>query len=164
MPKFLSLSASCFVQKLSNNSTVLIHRDVPFCPRIRRTCNLTKASSTGTGSSQHERGPADIHQRSVWKSPCTTRTAADPLGSLKPASDQISSVSRDKTKPFVLVDAMSDVTTKKLLDNDGELTIRAGEREVYHSPSSLLGSQESRVHSFAVVDLPPVYFINLKAS
>lgn len=131
---------------------------------LRRACNLTKTSTTSSGSSRLERGPTDLHGRSVSKSPCTTWTAADPFGSLKPTFAKASSVSRDTTKPLILVATMSDVTMKKLRENDGEMTIRAGEREVYRSPSSLLGSQESRVHSFAIVDLPPTYSVDLKAS
>lgn len=124
---------------------------------------MIKASTTISGSARHKRGSADPRGRSVSESPCSIFTPADPLGLLEPTFHQVPSVSRDTIKPFVVVDAMSDVTTKKLRENDGELTIRAGEREVYRSPSSLLGSQESRVHSFTVVDLPPTYSVNLKA-
>lgn len=120
---------------------------VPFCPHLRRTCNPIKGSITASGSFQHEGGPANLDGRSVSKT-----------------FDQVASVSRDTTKPFVLVDAMSDVTTKTLRESDGEITIRAGEREVYRSTSSLLRSQESRVHSFAIVDLPPTYSVNIKVS
>lgn len=59
---------------------------------------------------------------------------------------------------------MSDVAMKKLRANDGEIAIRTGEREVYRSAASLLGIQESRVHSFAIADLAPMYSVDLKAS
>lgn len=150
-------------QYMQAKSGVMPYNVLLYCPHLRRTCNVTKASTTLSGSSRHERGPADLSGQSLSESPCALFTAADPLGLVKPTFDQVSSVSRDTIKPFIVVDAMSDVTTKNRRENDGELTIRAGEREVYRSPSSLLGSQESRVHSFTVVHLPPTYSVNLKA-
>ncbi|CAM9506461.1 unnamed protein product [Ectocarpus fasciculatus] len=64
---------------------------------------------------------------------------------------------------ITVVNTMSDVAMKKLRANDGEIAIRTGEREVYRSASSLLGIQESRVHSFAIADLAPMYSVDLKA-
>lgn len=45
-----------------------------------------------------------------------------------------------------------------------EIAVRSGEHEVYRSTNNLLEIQETRVHSFTVVDVAPTYSIDLKAS
>lgn len=60
------------------------------------------------------------------------------------------------------MEAISDVALKNVCRNDGEMAIRIGGREVYRSKSRLLGIQESRVHSFAIVNHPPIFPVDLK--
>lgn len=59
---------------------------------------------------------------------------------------------------------MSDINVKTISENDGELAVRIGGREVYRSANSLLGNQESRVHSFAIVNVPPIFSVDLKVN
>lgn len=89
-------------------------------------------------------------------------TAADSLDSSKPTLAEISSVPREIAKPLNLVEAISDVALKNVRENDGEMAIRIGGREVYRSTSRLLGIQESRAHSFAIVNHPPIFSVDLK--
>lgn len=89
-------------------------------------------------------------------------TAGDPLDSLKTTLAEVPSVPRHATKPLNLVEAISDVALKKVCENDGEMAIRIGGREVYRSASRLLGIQESRVHSFTIVNHPPIFSVDLK--
>lgn len=112
--------------------------------------------------SRSEASLSELHGRSVANSPPSARTSADPL---KPALAQVPSVSRDKTTSFLnLVEALSDIDMKRVSENDGELAIRIGGREVYRSASGLLGNQESRVHSFAIGHLPPIFCVDLKVN
>lgn len=118
--------------------------------------------STEKNSFRRETSLADIHGRQVANSPSTGWASGDPLDPAKRILAGGSSVSRNKTMPLNLVDTMSDIDIKTKSENDGELAIRIGEREIYRSASSLLGNQESRVHSFAIVNIPPIFSIDLK--
>lgn len=84
------------------------------------------------------------------------------LNSSKPTLAELPSAPRDTSKPLNLVEAISDVALKKVCENGGEMAFRIGGREVYRSTSRLLGTQESRVHSFAIVHHPPVFSVDLK--
>lgn len=65
---------------------------------------------------------------------------------------------------IALFHSMSDAAMKGAYRDDGEVAIRIGEREVHRSPSSLLNAQESNVIRFRVVDLAPIYSVDLQAS
>lgn len=114
-------------------------------------------------NSTRDTDPTDLHGLSSGQSPSSsTWTAADPLDSSNLTLAEAPSVPRDTAKPLNLVETISDVALKKVCENDGEMAIRIGGREVYRSTSRLLGTQESRVHSFAIVDHPPIFSVDLK--
>lgn len=106
----------------------------------------------------------DNHGLSMTRPPSTTWRAAGTLDSLEPNLAKVPSMPRDTSKPLNIVEAISDVALKKVCDNDGDMAIRIGGREIYRSASRLLGIQESRVHGFAVVNHPPIFSVDLKVS
>ncbi|CAM9559381.1 unnamed protein product [Scytosiphon promiscuus] len=71
---------------------------------------------------------------------------------------------RGSTDSISLVNTMSEVALKHLDENDGEVAVRVGGQEIYRSESTPIRTRESRVHRFEIVNTPPTYFIDLKAS
>lgn len=59
---------------------------------------------------------------------------------------------------------MSEVGVNQSGENDGEVAIRVGEREIYRAESTPIRIQESRAHKFEIVNTSPTYCIDLKAS
>lgn len=109
-----------------------------------RACDLVDASSSANTPSRHDPDPERIHGI--------------------PADEPLSAGPGESTSVISLVDTMSEVAVKHLDENDGEVAIRVAGREIYRSENTPIRIQESRVHRFEIMNTPPTYFIDLKAS
>lgn len=119
-------------------------------------------SKTITNSRTQDVDRTDLDGLSNEEPPSSTWTVGDTLDSSKTILAEAPSAPRDTTKPLNLVEAISDVALKKIDENDGDMAIRIGGRELYRATNRRLGNQESRVHSFAVVNHPPIFSVDLK--